>query len=74
MSGRPIEGHWRAFREEALARKISPALLEASRAAFYSAASAVLAEVLSTDDLTALAAAMTDELVAFVRERAGGTT
>lgn len=65
---RPIETHWLAFRETVLGRDVDPALLHTSRLAFYSAASAVLAELAATRGSVATLAAMNDELDAFVFE------
>ena len=63
---RPIERHWREYREAAMPRACSPTYLRASRLAFYSAASAVLAELAQTSGSLDLLSAMRDELDEFL--------
>ena len=69
-SDRPLERHWREYREAAMPRACSPTYLRASRLAFYSAASAVLAELAQASGSIDLIEAMSDELDEFLFEMA----
>ena len=69
-SDRPIERHWREYREAAMPRACSPTYLRASRLAFYSAASAVLAELAQTSGSLDMIEAMSAELDEFLFELA----
>lgn len=68
MTAGPLERHWREYRESAMPRACSPGYLRASRLAFYSAASAVLAELAASNGSVDTIAAMSDELDDFLFE------
>lgn len=63
-----ISRHWREYRESAMPRDCSPGSVRAARIAFYSAASAVLAELAASNGSVDTIASMSDELDAFLAE------